>query len=78
LEGGLGPDGLAIDGAGNLYVAHFGKGVVAVLAPTGQMLAELPTEGFLPTNVTFWNDSLYVTELERGWIIRLDMKSGEG
>lgn len=78
LEGGLGPDGLAMDATGNLYVAHFGKGVVTVLAPTGQMLAELPTEGFLPTNVTFWNGSLYVTELERGCIMRLDRERGEG
>ena len=53
-------------------MAHFGKGVVAVLDQGGQILAELPTEGFLPTNVTLWNGSLYVTELERGCVMRLD------
>jgi gluconolactonase len=75
LDGGLGPDGLALDDKGNLCVAHFGKGVVAVFDPAGQLLAELPTEGFLPTNVTFWNGSLYVTELERGHVMRLDVAS---
>jgi gluconolactonase len=74
LDGGLGPDGLALDDKGNLYVAHFGKGVVAVLDPEGRLLAELGTEGLLPTSLTFWNGSLYVTELERGCVIRLDVK----
>jgi gluconolactonase len=73
LEGGLGPDGLALDEEGNLYAAHFGKGVVAVLDPNGSLVAELATGGFLPTNVVFWNGSLYVTELERGHVMRLDI-----
>ena len=73
LDGGIGPNGLTLDEGGRLYVAHFGKGVVAVLDQEGHMLAELPTEGFLPTNVAFWNGSIYVTELERGQIMRLDV-----
>jgi len=73
LDGGVGPDGLALDEQGNLYVAHFGKGVVAVFNPTGRKLAELCTPGFLPTNVVFWKGSLYVTELERGCVLRLEM-----
>lgn len=72
LEGGLGPDGLSVDGSGNLYVAHFGKGVVVVLDPQGNVLAELATGGFLPTNVALWRGSLYVTELERGHVMRFD------
>jgi gluconolactonase len=72
LDGGIGPNGLALDEEKNLCVAHFGKGVVAVLDQGGQILAELPTQGFLPTNVTLWNGSLYVTELERGYVMRLD------
>lgn len=74
LEGGLGPDGLALDNRGNLYAAHFGKGVVVVFDPAGRKLAELPTEGFLPTNVAFWNGDLYVTELERGCVMRLELE----
>ncbi len=75
VDGGIGPNGLALDECGNLYVAHFGKGVVAVLDPAGHMLAELPTDGLLPTNVAFWKGSLYVTELERGYVMRLDEAS---
>jgi gluconolactonase len=72
LDGGLGPDGLTLDDEGNLCAAHFGKGVVAVLDPEGRLVAELATGGLLPTNVVFWNGSLYVTELERGHVVRLD------
>lgn len=73
LCGGIGPVGLALDVEGNLYAAHFGKGVVAVLDPAGSLLAELPTGGLLPTNLAFWNGSLYVTELEAGCVMCLDV-----
>ena len=73
LEGGVGPDGMAFDQEGNLYVAHFGKGVVAVIDPTGRPRTELSTAGMKPTNVAFWNDSLYVTEIEHSQVIRLDI-----
>mgnify|MGYP006291434913 CR=1 FL=1 len=73
LEGGLGPDGMASDQDGNLFVAHFGKGVVTVLDATGRIIAELPTAGAKPTNVAFWGSSLYVTEVERGQVVRLDV-----
>ena len=58
---------------GNLYVAHFGKGVVAVINPHGQLIAELPTGGMKPTNVAFWETSLYVTEVENSQVVRLDI-----
>ena len=73
LEGGLGPDGMAFGQDGNLYIAHFGKGVVAVIDPEGALVAELPTAGAQPTNVAFWNSSLYVTEVEKGRVVRLDI-----
>ena len=73
LEGGLGPDGMAFGQDGNLYVAHFGKGVVAVINPAGEVIAELPAAGMKPTNVAFWGSSLYVTEVEKGQIVRLDV-----
>jgi gluconolactonase len=74
LDGGLGPDGLALDHEGNLCAAHFGKGVVAVLDLEGRLMAELATDGLLPTNIVSWNGSLYVTELERGHVVRLDVE----
>ena len=73
LDGGIGPDGLALDEEGNLYAAHFGRGVVAVFDPAGRKLAELCSLGFLPTNVALWRGSLYVTELERGCVLRLEI-----
>ena len=73
MEGGVGPDGMDFGADGNLYVAHYGKGVVAVIAPNGEVIAELPVPGKNPTNVDFWEDSLYVTETETGAVYRLDI-----
>jgi len=73
LEGGLGPDGMAFGQDGNLYVAHFGKGAVAVISPQRQVIAELPAGGKCPTNVAFWGTSLYVTDVEQSRVNRLDI-----
>lgn len=73
LEGGVGPDGMAFGQDGNLYVAHFGKGVVAVINPGGTVIAELPPGGVHPTNVAFWETGLYVTEVEKGQVVRMDI-----
>lgn len=73
LEGGLGPDGMTFGEDGNLYVAHFGKGVVAVIDPQGQTIAELELGAQNPTNVAFWAGDLYVTEVQRGQVLRLDL-----
>lgn len=73
LEGGRGPDGMVFGADGNLYVAHFLKGVVAVVNPHGQVIGELATGGIKTTNVAFWNTHLYVTEVERGQILRFDV-----
>jgi gluconolactonase len=72
LEGGLGPDGMAFGADGNLYVAHFGKGVVAVINPQGTVIGELPAGGRNPTNLAFWGNSLYVTEVEKHQVVRLE------
>ncbi len=68
-----GPDGIAFGADGNLYVAHFNAGVVRVIAPDGTGVAGLPAGGPTPTNVAFWQDSLYVTEGTSGSIYRLDI-----
>lgn len=73
MEGGLGPDGMAFGSDGNLYVAHYGKGCVAVINPEGRVIAELPAGGSNPTNVSFWGESLFVTEVEKGQVVRLDI-----
>jgi gluconolactonase len=67
LPGGEGPDGMAFDEAGNLYVAHYGGGKVAVFAPSGEMIEEIPVPGAKVTNVAFGGPdrrTLVITDVE--------------
>lgn len=80
LSGGMGgPDGLAIDVAGNLAVAHIGMGVVWLFSRLGEPLARINScEGLATTNVAYGggdNKSLYITESESGTVLvaRLDV-----
>lgn len=68
-----GPDGMAFGADGNLYVAHAGSGEVRVIDLMGRIVAGLPAGGPGPTNVAFWQDSLYVTEGWGGAVYRLDI-----
>jgi len=70
---GSGPDGMAFDVEGNLYVAHWGERCVDVLDRKGRLIGKLPTLGDKPTNVAFWGTVLYVTEMEPGRITCLDV-----
>jgi gluconolactonase len=67
LPGGEGPDGMAFDESGNLYVAHYGGSKVAVFAPTGEMIEEIPVPGARVTNVAFGGPdrrTLVITDVE--------------
>ena len=71
-----GPDGMALDEDGNLYVAHVGTGNVYVYDPQGHELEALPTGGAKATNVCFAGpgyDELYVTVDDTWSIIRFDL-----
>lgn len=66
-EGGSGPDGMAFDEAGNLYVAHYGGGRVAIFGPGGDLLDEIRIPGANVTNVAFGGHdlrTLVITDVE--------------
>lgn len=70
----FGLDGMRCDVNGNLYVARYGKGVVAVLSPTGELLREIPLQsGRDCTNLAFGGEdgrSVYVTVADDGQVDR--------
>lgn len=68
-----GLDGMRTDSQGNLFVARYGKGVVAKLDNSGKLLQEYRLNHALPTNVALSNDEtvLYVTIQQCGCIERI-------
>lgn len=61
-----GPDGMRLGRGGFLYAACFGAGIVAKVAPTGEIVKRYPAGGKNPTNLCFSRDGkwMYVTETE--------------
>jgi gluconolactonase len=74
LSGATGPDGLAIDEAGNLAVVQAGAGTVWVFSRLGEPLYRIRSgAGIRTTNVAYGGDdrrTLYITEAEQGVILR--------
>src|SRR5262245_9050840 len=63
----FGFDGMRADVDGNLYITRYGKGVVAVLSPKGDILREIDVLGKKPRNICFGGPdgkTVYVTEVE--------------
>jgi gluconolactonase len=73
LSGGSGPDGLAIDSAGNLIVAHPGLGSVWLFDSYGEPLARIKScTGRRTTNIAFGGldrKTLFITESETATIL---------
>jgi gluconolactonase len=75
------PDGMCLDAAGNLYVAHYGMRQVQVLSPEGKLIRRYPGGNVTTSNVAFGGpklDQLFVTgglgpEAGPGGLFRLDM-----
>jgi sugar lactone lactonase YvrE len=66
-----GLDGMRADQQGNLYIARYGKGVIAVISPQGILLREITLKGRFPTNVAFGGrdgKQVFVTMQKRGAI----------
>lgn len=79
LSGGLGgPDGLAIDEAGNLAIAHIGLGTVWLFSALGEPLARIRScEGLATTNLAYGgpgNRELYITESDSGCVLRVALE----
>lgn len=81
------PDGICLDAAGNLYVAHYGMRQVQVLSPRGKLLRRYGAGNLTTSNVAFGGarmDQLYVTgalgdeTTTKGGLFRLDLKGTKG
>jgi gluconolactonase len=73
-DGGIGPDGLAMDRDGRYYWANFLAGAVGVTDERGFVIGymRLPDQaGRMTTNLAFYKGHLYVTEASRGEIWRI-------
>lgn len=73
-DGPGGPDGMAFDRAGNLYVAVYGTGEIRVVGPAGDITGRIPLPGQNPTNCAVDPSGrlgLVVTEAQRGWLLSL-------
>ena len=75
------PDGMCLDAAGNLYVAHYGMRQVQVLNPAGELIRRYAGGNLTTSNVAFAGpqfDQLFVTgglgpEAGGGGLFRLDL-----
>lgn len=70
---GLGSaDGCCVDGAGNVIVATIGLGGVSVVSPAGELLAQIPADDPMTTNVALGGTTLYVTLGSSGRVVAID------
>lgn len=75
------PDGMCLDSAGNLYVAHYGMKQVQVLSPSGQLIARYDGGNVTTSNVAFGGpemDQLFITgglgaESGKGGLFRINL-----
>jgi gluconolactonase len=75
------PDGMCLDAAGNLYVAHYGMKQVQVLDPAGKLIARYDGGNLTTSNVAFGGpemNQLFVTgglggESGGGGLFRIDL-----
>lgn len=77
MFGTSGPDGMTMDAAGRLFVAHASLGHVFVFAPNGEMIARIKScAGQSCTNVAIGGpgrDRLYITESATGTVMVADL-----
>jgi len=67
----FGMDGMRTDNQGNIYIARYGAGQIAVVSPQGKLIDTIRLNGQFPTNVAFGGKNgrtLYITMQKRGAI----------
>jgi gluconolactonase len=75
------PDGMCLDAAGNLYVAHYGMKQVQVLDPSGKLIRQYDGGNVTTSNVAFGGpkiDQLFITggigpEAGEGGLFHIDL-----
>ena len=82
MFGPSGPDGMTMDRAGRLFVAHASLGHVFVFAPNGELIARIKScAGQSCTNVAIGGagrDRLYITESVTGTVLVADIGGLDG
>ncbi|MFN0254378.1 SMP-30/gluconolactonase/LRE family protein [Pedobacter ureilyticus] len=71
--GSIGPDGMAFDEDGNLYVAVYGSSKVKVWDKNGALKEEIDAYGYNPTNCALdpsGKKGLMITEAEQGILVQ--------
>lgn len=79
------PDGMCLDKMENLYVAHFGMGLIEVLNPAGKIIRRYKAGNLTASNVVFGGpqrDQLYISgalgeQESRGALFRLDLATAK-
>lgn len=74
VGGGVGPDGIAFDTEGNLYVALYGSQKIAILDKNGQIINEILLKHPNPTNCAIDPKGLQgiiITEAKAGQLLQL-------
>lgn len=66
-----GPDGMAFDSDGHLYVAVLTQGDITVLTQDGGVKERIPLPGNFPTNVAFGPGMMLITEVARNQLLVL-------
>ena len=67
----FGMDGMRCDIKGNLFIARYGKGAIAMVSPEGKLIREIQLTGKRPSNIAFGGKdgkSCFVTLQDRGCI----------
>lgn len=71
LSGGRGPDGMAMDEAGGLAVAHVDFGTVWIFSHRGEALYRVAScKSDMITNVAYKGNEIYITDSGSGCILR--------